>query len=256
MHFRAGSSECWRWGRPPRESWEHSPEQGNLGRKTKAWEVLTLTVQASQTPPPLPLPQKLLRPTPHSQQPALSPRPRRFRRLPRACAAFSKGAPPQPLPRARAYPSGSPASLNQSSAPSPPPLFLSPQHLSALSFLPFQLTSPHQPRCPQGPTLAPCRLLSRFLANGLYWMTPQSSTTRGPFLFNMSRSSSAEPVADGRKFKESRSRLNRQLSEARCRYRALQPPRGCPTKASPQPHRLAGVRCAALFSSLLSLPLP
>lgn len=35
MHFRAGSSECWQWGRPLGESWEHSPEQGNLGRKTK-----------------------------------------------------------------------------------------------------------------------------------------------------------------------------------------------------------------------------
>ena len=256
MHFRAGSSECWRWGWPPRESWEHSPEQGNLGRKTRAWEVLTLTVQASQTPPPPPLPQKLLRPTPHSQQPALSARPRRFvAAAARAHAPLSaKGRCLSPFPaHAHTHPG---LQLASTSRAPPPLLSLSPQHPTALSFLPFQPTSPHQPRCPQGPTLAPCRLLSRFLANGLYW-TPQSSTTRGPLLFNMSRSSSAEPVADGRKFKESWSRLNRQLSEARCRYRALQPPRGWPpTKASPPPPRLAGVRRAALFSSLLSLPPP
>lgn len=90
MHFQGGSSECWPWGRPLGESWEHSPEQGNLGRKTKVWEVLTLTVQASQPPPPPPLPQKLLRPTPYSQATGpLPPAPAGLRHLPRVHAQLS-----------------------------------------------------------------------------------------------------------------------------------------------------------------------
>ena len=188
MHFQGGSSERWQWGRPLGESWEHSPEQGNLGRKTKVWEVLTLTVQTSQPPPPPPLPQKLLRPTPSSQATGpLPPPPQVWGTCRAACAAFSKAAPPPPLPRASAHPSRSQASLNQPSAhpcsscvlstsqPSPSSLFslLHPINHAVLKALPWRPVAcspgsspmdatgrPHNPPQLAGPPLLYVKVIS------------------------------------------------------------------------------------------------
>lgn len=180
MHFRAGSSECWQWGRPLGESWEHSPEQGNLGRKTKvlggsdthrsSLSTATTSTFASEAAPP----NALLATGP---LPAPLPPPQVCGTC-RACVPRfqQRGTTSAPSPRRR---TPHPVSREPQPAERPSLLFLSPQHQSALSFLLCQATSPHQPRCPQGPTLAPCGLLSRFLASGRYWTTPQSSTTRG-----------------------------------------------------------------------------
>lgn len=147
MHFRAGSSECWQWGRPLGESWEHSPEQGNLGRKTKvlggsdthrsSLSTATTSTFASEAAPP----NALL-----ATGPLPAPLP-----PPQVCGTCSACVPRYQQRGTTSAPSlrkRTPILVSREPQPAERPslLFLSPQHQSALSFLPCQATSPHQPR--------------------------------------------------------------------------------------------------------------